>query len=740
MKHLPLTWTVGHHSTADGVPLAWVPAQVPGAVQTDWARAHQWPEYWKADHFQQYGWMEDVYWTYQTRLDYPTLAEHQSLFFVCAGIDYHFQILLNGQPLLEQEGMFTPVEIDLTGRACPGDLLSITLKPAPKLPGKPASREQADLSCKPPVSYGWDWHPRLIPLGIWKEAYLEVRSLFHIRHVDTHSRFDPDMVEARLEVSTELSTRGQGQLEITLQDPDGSTLFTNSLGFEESAFENGRLNWSKSIAFPKLWWPNGHGEQPLYTLRVRLLGQRGEEMDTRVHRIGFRRIRLVMHEGAWELPATGGCPASRRNPPITLEVNNRKIFAKGTNWVPPEIFPGTITRDTYLPLLRMARNAHFNLLRCWGGGITNGPAFYDLCDELGLLVWSEFPLACLPYEAELGSPYLRVLDQESKSIIRHVRGRASHALWCGGNELFNSWSRMTDQSHALRLLQRNCTDLDPETPFLPTAPIMGMGHGDYRFRNEKREEVFQIYLKEAGRKTAFTEFGVPGPASAEYLKGFIPENELFPPRRGTAWQTHHAFAAWDGDPDSWLMLSTIEDYFGPTTNLEELVERGTLLQCQGYKCIYEEARRQKPVCSLALNWCFNEPWPTAANNSLISWPDKPKPAYFAVAASCRPVIASARIPKFTWSPGESFSTELWVLNDSHEALAAGRFEAELEIGSRVSSLGNWDYPEIRPNQNLRGPRAEVRLPEALPERFKLRVRVVDQPAWDSEYTLIRQRT
>jgi beta-mannosidase len=739
MNPIPLHWQLGHHAHPDAIPLEWMPAEIPGAVQLDCARALDLPDYWKASNFLQFRWMEDTHWTYQTKLDVPDLPPGTRLYFVCGGVDYQFEVKLNGTVLHAQEGMFTPVEIDLTGRAKTGDFLSITIAPAPKLPGRPVGRWEADRSCKPPVGYGWDWHPRLVPLGIWRPAGLEIRPDFHIRAIDFHTRFDPDMVEAVLELSAQLSTPGRGQIEITLTDPDGTTVFTHALGFEESAFEDGRLRWSKSIPFPRLWWPNGHGPQSLYTVRVRLLGQRGEEMDTVQRRLGFRRIRLVMHEGAWDLPATGGMPASRRHPPITLEVNNRPIFAKGTNWVPPEIFPGTLTRATYLPLLRMARNAHFNLLRCWGGGIVNPPEFYDLCDELGLLVWTEFPLSCLPYEADWGSPYLRVLDQESQSIIRQVRGRACHALWCGGNELFNSWSRMTDQSPALRLLHRNCTDLDPETPFLPTSPLMGMAHGDYRFRDPEGREVFQIYAAEAGKKTAFTEFGVPGPPSADSLRAFIPADELFPPRPGTAWESHHALGAWDVDPESWLMRPTLEHYFGPAASLEELVEHGEILQSQGYKCVYEEARRQKPICAMALNWCYNEPWPCAANNSLIHWPDKPKPAYFAVAASCRPTIASARIPKFTWDPGETFGVQLWILNDAWDSVPSGRFEAELDYGGRTTTLGNWDFNAIDPNKNLQGPTAEVRLPADLPARFKLRVRVIDHPAWDSEYLLLRAR-
>ena len=134
---------------------------------------------------------------------------------------------------------------------------------------------------------------------------------------------------------------------------------------------------------------------------------------------------------------------------------------------------------------------------------------------------------------------------------------------------------------------------------------------------------------------------MPSPSSVEILKKIIPANELWPPREGTSWESHHAFKAWQGE--TWLMPTMLEGYFGPANNLEELVERGQLIQCEGYKAIYEEARRQKPYCGMALNWCFNEPWPTAANNSIVNYPNIAKPAFYAVSDACRPVCSSAKI-------------------------------------------------------------------------------------------------
>jgi beta-mannosidase len=415
---------------------------------------------------------------------------------------------------------------------------------------------------------------------------------------------------------------------------------------------------------------------------------------------------------------------------MQLEINGRKIFAKGTNWVNPEVFPGIITRSRYNDLLDFAREANFNILRVWGGGIVNKESFFELCDEKGILVWQEFPLACNNYE---GTPhYLKILEQESTSIIRRVKKHPSLAMWCGGNELFNNWSLMTDQSAALRLLNSQCYRLDPNTPFIPTSPVMGMGHGHYVFREwVTGEEVFQEMSR--SKFTAYTEFGMPSPASVEILKKIIPPEELWPPRPGTSWESHHAYKAWTGN--TWLCQDIIEDYFGPSESLEELVANGQLLQCEGYKCIYEEARRQKPYCSIAANWCYNEPWPTAANNSLISYPNIPKPGFYAVKSSCRPLLASAKLPKFRWGGGEIFNAEIWILNDLPRDVPAGKVIVMLSDGKNQIKIMDWNYERMDPNKNQRGPTISYRLPLWQTDRFKLIIVVENHPEYSSEYTL-----
>ncbi|MBN8709319.1 MAG: hypothetical protein BGO12_11685 [Verrucomicrobia bacterium 61-8] len=714
-----LEWQVGRHARQDDPPAEWLAARVPGAAQLDWARHHGWPHHWQADHFRAYDGLEDSFWTYRARI--PALPEGR-VFLICRGVDYRFVIRAGDRILHEQEGMFTPVELDLTGQAVAGEELFVTIFPAPKSRAVPADRSQADHSCKPAVSYGWDFHPRLISQGLWDDAWLEVRGRAHFTRSATDYSLPTDLQTARLEWKG--AAAGEcASLRWRVFAPDGALLA------ERMAAGSGNISLSADVRNPALWWPHDHGTPALHVSRVELLDEGGAVLDAREERIGFRRIRLVMAPGQWDSPAA--FPKSRSHPPMTLEVNGRRIFVKGANWVSPEIFPGLLNRETYQEQLAQVRAAHMNLLRMWGGSPAQKEAFYNLCDELGIMVWQEFPLACNTYPDD--AAYLRVLDQESRSLIARLRPHPSVVLWCGGNELFNSWSRMTDQSLALRLLAANCYQLDPARPFLPTSPVDGVGHGHYAFRDmDAGEEAWAVFQRSAS--TAYCEFGCPGPASEEVLREIIPAEELFPPRPGGIWQAHHGFGVWK--PSSWLHLDVIAHYWAEPRSLEELVARGQLLQAEGGKGLVEEARRQKPAASMAVYWCLNEPWPAVANNSLISWPCRPKPALAAVGAACRPILASARIRKFQWRKGDSFEAEIWWLNDGWEGCDPGRIEVRIALAGETRDLLSWKAGRLEANCNLAGPTVRWVLPEVDCDHFELILDTPGLPGAASRYTLL----
>lgn len=658
------------------------PARVPGTLQSDYAQARGWGDIQYADTVYRFEEIEDWAWVYKTRLDFRAQPEEQ-VFFVAEGIDYSFDICLNGSVIHSQEGMYTPVKLDLTQTARPGDLLEVRIHPRPWREGalvRPHfSRTAADASCKPPVTYGWDWNPQVVNLGMWLDAYVLVCKADHIHACEPFYTLNEDRTRARVC----FETRCAGSVEYTVTDPDGKVVYQG----QEPAFD---------IENPRLWWCNGQGAPELYQWTAKS----GSDEVSGV--IGFRTIRLVRNTGA-DIPPT--FPKPRYPAPITIELNGRRIFSKGSNYVNPEIFFGEITAQRYAEQIDLAKQANMNILRIWGGAGVCKPEFYDLCDRAGILVWQEFMLACNNY---IGTPeYLRVLEQEGTSIIKALRRHPCLAFWCGGNELFNSWSGMDDQSLPLRLLNKLCYEHDPMRPFMMTAPLEGMAHGSYTFvSGPDNKDVFQRF--NGSHCTAYSEFGVPSIAPVENLRRIIPEEELFPFRETSSWVAHHGYQAFIGD--TWLCESLYARYFGPASSLEERVEQSNWIQSIGYQAIFEEARRQWPHCSMALNWCFNEPWITAANNSLVAYPSQPKPALQAVANSLAGQVPSARIEKFHWKTGERFSAELWMLNDLPET-AEEEVRVTLTVNGQTQELLRWQTGVVAENQNKLGPTVNVMLPK-----------------------------
>jgi beta-mannosidase len=724
-------WQIGYHRTETVQPDKWYPSVVPGAVQLDVMKAENYKQpWWYADNVHQFDWMEEVWFTYRTTFEHPKLKTGERLFFHSKGIDYRFKIILNDVTVWEQEGMFTYVEVDLTDRLQARNELRIVLYPVPTLgikvnPDNPDQyRQNARESVKPAVSYGWDWHPRCVTRGIWDETYLITHPPVRLSDVAVSYTLNDDLTQAHLKADVTGMQLSGKTYRWTLTSPNGKTVLE-----KQGQFSSDTSTVEADLESPSLWWPNGYGNPDLYTSAFVLMNN-NRESDRRTSRIGFRRIRLVMNEGAWKEPQP--FPLTRAVAPSGLEVNNRRIFGKGSNWVHPEVFIGTITAERYREQLILAKNAYFNIVRVWGGGIVNKESFFDICDETGILVWQEFPLACNNYPDK--PEYLRTLEQEAASIVKRLKRHACLAIWSGGNELFNSWGGMTEQSYALRLLNSICYRLDPQTPFIYTSPFYGVGHGHYLFYDPAIDrEVFQ-WMMEAHR-TAYTEFGVPALSNTDALKRFIPAADLFPPRENSAWKTHHAYGAWR--KSSWLEWDTYCKYFGEPESLDELVRNSQLLQSEGYKFIFEEARRQKPYCSMAINWCYQEPWPAAANNSLICWPNEPKPAYYDVAGSLRPTMASLRIPKFTWSEGEELTCDLFLLNDAYEPVAPVLLTVVLKHDGKETELLKWECKGAEPFRNVQGPTVHFRLPHMKSKQFTVQVKAESKTEYESEYTLLR---
>ena len=255
-----------------------------------------------------------------------------------------------------------------------------------------------------------------------------------------------------------------------------------------------------------------------------------------------------------------------------------------------------------------------------------------------------------------------------------------------------------------------------------------MAHGGYRFADKSQAgDVFHEFQR--SHNTAYTEFGVPSTASVELLKKIIPEDELFPINNTKSWDTHHACNKRGGG--DWLCPETLRYYFGEPTCLEDVVEQSNWLQCAGYQAAFEEMRKQWPHCGMMLNWCYNEPWITAANNSIISYPAIPKPSYEYVKSAMRPALFSARISKFDWKAGELFEAELWLLNDTHEAIS-GKVHARLQVGDETVELLDWNAT-AEENANMQGPTVRWILPNV--EADKLTLTLESENGMSNSYTI-----
>ncbi len=707
-----LEWSLGYCNTAAPSPEETFPATVPGSVQLDYAAAYGLPDYRAEKNFEQYRWMEDKYWVYSAEYD-ATNLDMPYLRFIAKGIDYEYDIYVNGVKKLSYEGMYHTTVLDLSDHIGKHIKLEIVIHPVPKSDvgnPNPNTRDEQNQCCKPAVSYGWDFHPRLIPLGIWEDAYIETSTM--------SERIKPTVSyklnnERSLAVIT-MQVNVDYTVDWRFTDPNGNVVFSGTSPFESFEIED-----------PLLWWCNGYGDPNLYGWEVKV--RHGELQETFKGKIGFKTVSLEMNPGTWNLP---DFPKSRSCPPITLCLNGVSIFAKGANWVCPEIFYSELNRNRYQEQLQLVKDANMNILRCWGGAIVNKESFFDLCDEMGILVWQEFPLGCNNYHAT--EHYMDLLRREANDIIDRVAHHACHAIWCGGNELFNSWSGMTDQSLPLRLLNSLTLERTPNIPFLATSPLMGMGHGSYIFIYHNGKEVIDVM--QHSNNTAYTEFGCPAISNIDCLKQITDIKNLFPLVPDTITRAHHGFDSW-GKGETWCAVNTIETYFGESESLEQLVKRGQYLQSVAYRFIFEEARRQKPYCSMAINWCLNEPWPCVANNSIVCYPNSIKPSYYEIAEACRPIAATARYRKLQYRSGEVLDFDLFLLNDGTAALEPMRVSVSVQVGDEAPvRIINWEVPEVAANTNFAGPTLRYLLP--IVEGAETLKIILEADDASSEYTLL----
>jgi beta-mannosidase len=719
-----------------------VPAKVPGNLQRDLWQAGKLPDPYIKQNTEAYQGLEEKTWVYQRRFAVPDFKNHLAWYLIFEGVDYEARIVINGRVLGTHEGQMGQIVFEVSEFLREENELEVTLLPIHKAPHPSrawidpfaVSRNDGRWLVKSLMSFGWDFAPYLVPLGIWKPVSLIGTAGAYLHSPRTDLAFNQTLSEVDITFLIEVESKIEtpAALRINLYDPQKQPV----LKIEKNVTlppGPGILSINGRLKNPQLWWPNGMGPAPLYRAGVELLidGVSGGGIE---YPVGFRT--LAMTRSASDECEKIPIPAGPRKWETSFVVNGVPMYYRGSNLVPPDIFFGNIDDERLKDLIRLTREANINLLRVWGGGILMPEAFYRYADEAGILVWQEFPLGCTDHAGN--EHYVKVLEHNARSMIGKIRHHPCLALWCGGNELFQDHSGMAPQDKILRMLAALCYNLDPDRPFLPTTPYPGAVHGPYTFDGAGAGRYGELYDQvqwcNALKPAAYNECGIASPGHADTMRAVLPAAELWPPKRGTAWEFHKAFGVW-GEGRPWLIPELIEEYFGPLDNVEDLAYAGQFLQAIGLQYMVEELRRRWPEVPGTMTWCLNEPWTALANCSIVAYPLKPKAAYFALQSAYRPCDCSARLDHFVLLPGETSTVEIFLINDTLNAMPAGNLTLEIKsfLTHAVLAKQIIPSPTIEGNQRIPLTNISFQVPNTPSDVLTLRL------SWEYENQQIQKQ-
>jgi beta-mannosidase len=414
-----------------------IPAVVPGCVHTDLLRAGKIPDPFVGTNEKGLQWIENTDWEYRSTFTAgAALLGRERIEAVFQGLDTYAEVSVNGAHVLSADNMFRSWRADIKPRVHAGENTIVVrfrspiavVKPAYDRLGYtlPATNDQAKemvsmFTRKAPYHYGWDWGPRFVTSGIWRPAAIEAWDVARLDDVQVYQRALDD-AHARLEVAAVVMADRPGHAQVTVGLPGGA-----GLGTADKLLVRGRneVRLEVVIDHPERWWPNGLGAQKLYTLETSL-AVGGVVRGRRQTRVGLRTLEVVNRHDA------GGKS-------FTVVVNGAPVFMKGANWIPADSFVTRVTDEKYRFLLQSAATANMNMVRVWGGGIYEDDRFYQLCDELGLLVWQDFMFACSMYPGD--APFVENVRQEAIENVRRLRNHPSLALWAGNNEIEAAWQQ-----------------------------------------------------------------------------------------------------------------------------------------------------------------------------------------------------------------------------------------------------------------------------------------------------------
>ncbi len=649
-QHDPARDLLEEFSAADG----WVPASVPGTVHQDLLAAGRIPDPFVGLNEHDVQWVGEADWLYRCRFDLePDVLDTGNVSLWFEGLDTFATVWLNGQQILISDNMFIPQRVAVGPLLRPGQNDLWILFESAWRRGREREARYGKMAVwngdtsrvyvrKAQYHYGWDWGPCLLTAGPWRPVWLEA-SRHRIAELHCPVEVAADLQSALLPISVEIES-GSAPLEETphlavhlrLSGPAGELIDETTLPARSSQIQH-----RFGLTAPHLWWPHGYGAQPLYRLAVTL--QQGEAvLDRRELRLGIRRLRLLQEPLADQPGKT-----------FLFEVNNTPIFCGGANWIPADSFLPRVTSERYRALLQQAIDANMNMLRVWGGGIYEADVFYELCDELGILIWQDFMFACGVYPAP--DWFQASVAAEAEAVVRRLRHHPCLALWCGNNEDYyiaqlsgiydaafeGDFARTRFPARVLyeRLLPGVCSWLDPLRPYWPGSPY---GGADVRDASEGDVHVWDVwhgmqadyhdYPRFTGR--FISEFGMQAFPEQETIATFTPPEERYPQSRTL---DHHNKA--DGGPRR--LAAYLSDIVRIPADLEDYIYATQLLQAEALAAAYRGWRRRwgeagHRAVAGALVWQLNDCWPVISW-SVIDYCLRPKPAYYAIRRELAPL-------------------------------------------------------------------------------------------------------
>jgi beta-mannosidase len=667
-------------------------------------------------------WVEGKEWWYRTTFVWDDeCTEQEYLELIFEGLDTYAVIYLNGVEIGKTENMLVEHSFEITREVKKGkNVLALKFDPV---------RSHVDLKessywCsygkeriwtrKAAMNFGWDWGPRLVTAGIWKDVLLKKRtkgkfkSVF-ARTIEVTSEF------AAVEVKVDVERHFQNK---------GTLAFGVQLRTEESFYtENSKVNKGEgtvilNVPNPKLWWTHDLGDPFLYQLTVFLYDENESVIDQYIQDFGIRTIHVEQkHENGKNL--------------FTFNLNGVRIFAKGANWIPVHSFIGSADDGIYRKLLECSKEAHMNMMRVWGGGIYEKDIFYRECDRLGILVWQDFMFANALYPDYNFNFMQNLRDEVSKVIIR-LRNYASIAIWCGNNEIDWIYDRKSSDGEITtpfygekiyhQLIPELLEELDQTRLYWPSSPFGGndhdaedvgdrhnwqVWHGNVEPRKKGEPVIQDISLEGVSFKnykkdhTLFSsEFGMHASSNRYTLSKYIPEGEFY-------WKSDEmSYRNKDHFHQKGILL--MEGFTGIPATIEEYMSYSMLTQAEGLKYGIEHYRRNKPFTSGALIWQLNDCWP-GTSWSLIDYELLPKAAYYYAKKFFDPVLAT-----IDHDPGNR--VKVWIVNDKHHpindklVLEAATFEGERifykEINIEVDSNSVKQLAAFTEREIVNGEKAE----------------------------------